>query len=401
MTASNPQPASLTPSPTVAEVERISALADPVVRNLQITQCYHELSRAVAQRLPGGANWCTVATWASRQAGQSIRRQDLQAALERLLRESTETAQAAQTLEAQSAVARGDDSGETTESLGGAIAAVWDALNPAAAFRRVSEAVALGNQKVFAEIGLAFARFLALLESGPPDEADLAAFLDNLQPGDPPDGQRYLRQAFSHYYDALHAADEKERAELALLANLEIGLHEQTRLQPEIRAAMDAPIYDPAQLRGRLLLELFPDARSRLRFIVLRLSGRAQTLLAARDRVAAEAQRLGRQVVTEHLMTLELPGGRTLRLGQDLPASIPAVLQSIDNAELRALLAQVDPTPDSQTGTGSRDWSELPDRMHFIADLFRAYHQDAGLYDPPFTDEQVAVLKTGQRPAGV
>src|ERR671919_1377411 len=75
------------PAPTVAEVERIAALTDPVVRNLQITQCYCELSRAFAARTGGGpANWCTFATWASKQAGQTIRREDLAHALDNVAR---------------------------------------------------------------------------------------------------------------------------------------------------------------------------------------------------------------------------------------------------------------------------------------------------------------------------
>src|SRR6185503_14607571 len=52
------------------------AISDSVLRNLRITQCYHELSLAVAERVAPGANWCTFATWASRQAGQTIRRED-------------------------------------------------------------------------------------------------------------------------------------------------------------------------------------------------------------------------------------------------------------------------------------------------------------------------------------
>lgn len=63
-------------TPRVEDVERICAVADPMVRNLRITQCYHELSAALADRLGAGANWCTFATWASKQAGQTIRRQD-------------------------------------------------------------------------------------------------------------------------------------------------------------------------------------------------------------------------------------------------------------------------------------------------------------------------------------
>ena len=75
----------MNPTPTVADVDRIAALVDPVVRNLQITQCYHELSTAVAALTGPLANWCTFATWASKQAGQSIRKEDLARTFEALL----------------------------------------------------------------------------------------------------------------------------------------------------------------------------------------------------------------------------------------------------------------------------------------------------------------------------
>ena len=82
--------------PTVADVDRIAALADPVLRNLQITQCYCELSRAFAARTGGApANWCTFATWASKQAGQTIRKEDLARTFERLFAESPERRRAA------------------------------------------------------------------------------------------------------------------------------------------------------------------------------------------------------------------------------------------------------------------------------------------------------------------
>jgi len=352
-------------------------MTDPVARNRHITQAYHDLAVAVAHLLPGGANWCTVATWASRQAGQTIRREDLRRAFERLLRDSAAVEAAAGELAAEAG---------GPESLAGAAQALREALSPAAAFERTADAVARGNRKVFAEIGLAFAHFLVLFDDGPPDDAALDTFMASLRPGDPPDGQGLLRRAFAHYTAAL-STEGKTRAELMLLGNLEVGFHEQTRLQPEIRAAMDAPIYEPAALRRRLLDELLPDPGARLRLAVLRLGGQAAPLLAARDRLADEAQRLGRQAITAALMTLELPRGRVLRLGHDLTAAYPVPLRTLDNPDLQALLAGVDTTPDSPLGTGGRDWSDLPGRMHFIADLFRAYHEDGSLYDLPFQEE--------------
>ncbi len=73
MNALNPGHPIATPTPTANDVQRISVMDDPVLRNWLITQCYHDLSRVLAQWLPQGANWCTLATWALRQAVPSLR----------------------------------------------------------------------------------------------------------------------------------------------------------------------------------------------------------------------------------------------------------------------------------------------------------------------------------------
>ena len=85
------------------------------------------------------------------------------------------------------------------------------------------------------------------------DAEKIAKFCEELRPGEPPDGQRYLRQAFEHYYRALFDVVEKSRIELLLLANLEIGYHEQTRLQPEINEALAAPVVPPETFARNLL----------------------------------------------------------------------------------------------------------------------------------------------------
>ena len=271
--------------PTVAEVERIAMLADPVLRNLQITQCYHELAAAMAGLTGPGANWCAAATWASKQAGQSIRKEDLQRALQRRLRGSSDANEAAQAM----AAASRDIAGQEGRSVAGAVEALWEALSPASAFERTADAVARGNRKVFEEIGCQFARFLALFAAGQPDDAQLAVFCDGLRPGDPPDGQRFLRQAFTHYHRALATDNAKTGAELLLLANLEIGFHEQTRLQPEIVEAMNAPIYDPRRCAAGWWRRCSLTPRARLRYVLAGLAGRARPLLQARDHLADEA----------------------------------------------------------------------------------------------------------------
>jgi hypothetical protein len=376
-------------------VQRIAAVSDPLLRNLQITQAYHDLSRAMARLTGAGANWCTVATWASKQAGQSIRREDLVAAFERLLRETPAIEESANAMVEASAPV----SGYEARTLGGAVGVLWDAINPAAAFQRTSDAVGRGNRKVFEEIGAEFARFLALCPGGPPSDAALEEFGNGLRQGDPPEGQQYLREAFGHYSRAMRAESPKERAELMLLANLEIGFHEQTRLQPEIVEAMNAPVVDPKDLRRRLVAELFPDPSSRIRYWLRRLARRARALLQARDSLAEEVQRLGRLAVTANLMTLTLPGPTVLRLGKDLPEGFPDLLATIEQPELVALLASVGPAQ-SEIRDGARDWGDLPERMHFIADLFRTYHFAPVLLNPPFSSDQVAEIRAGRRPAG-
>jgi hypothetical protein len=64
-------------APTLDEIDRIAGLSNPILRNLRITQCYYEISQSVAGFTGDSANWCTFATWASKQAGQTIRQEDL------------------------------------------------------------------------------------------------------------------------------------------------------------------------------------------------------------------------------------------------------------------------------------------------------------------------------------
>ena len=384
-------------APTVADVDRISALDDPVIRNLQITQCYYELSTQMAQRTGSAANWCTFATWASKQAGQTIRQQDLARALERALSNPTAlntVSPAATPLAGQDAAA-----GETQRMD----EALWDVLDPKAPFDRASAAVAQGNKKVFVEIGRIFAAFAAVcLTDASYNSTKIDAFCGDLRAGPPPDGQDYLRRAFASYYAALFATDAKERAERLLFANVAIGLHEQTRLQPEIVAALDAPVVDPHDLMARLLAARYPYPSWLVRpwLFLRRLVGRPLVAEKVVDLFAGRVRQLAHQIVTEHLMTITLPGGAYLRLGHDLRAGYPASLQTITDADLAALLAAVDPTPDSVAETGAVDWGDLAERLHFIADMFRCYQETPLLLESPFTPDQVATLKAGRLPAG-
>lgn len=384
--------------PDITEIDRIAALSDPVLRNLQITQCYFELSVALLERTGSNANWCTFATWASRQAGQSIRQEDLARALENFLMASPGPALAArevaQTLKRLKA-------GTSREAI---TKTIWQSLNISKAIARSSAAVGEGNRKVFAEIGREFARFQAeCLHDPEPDPVRLAIFCDDLRPGEPPNGQRYLHQAFTHLYAAIFEPEAKRRAELMLLANIEIGYHEQTRLQPEIQAALEDPFLDELGYIRRLTASLFPRTEAILlfsRMVLMRLLGRPPALeLAIRALVAMVVLEI-RQFLTETMMSIQFPGGIRLSLWSDLSGEYPDSLQHLTEPDLYELFARIDPTPDNLLRSGAVDWANLPERLHFIAELFRLHQQHQELYGPPFTPDQVGLIKAGQVPVG-
>jgi hypothetical protein len=381
--------------PGVAEVARVAGLTDPVLRNLLITQCYAELSAALAKRLPGAANWCTFATWASRQAGRTIRGEDLAEAV----RHGVDAWLGEGALEGVALAVRALGADASAAELR---RTVRDALIAGPALARAGDAVARGNLKVFAEIAHEFARFLEFCgHHESPDPARIEAFVATLAPGDPPAGQQYLRQAFARYYDAIVERDPAVRSERILLANLEVGFHEQTRLQPEIAEAVSAAVLEARDVTPRLLAALLPAGGflPRVRRFFTRLFGGKTPLDRAVETLVEDAARQVRAAVTEHMMTLQLARTR-LRLGHDLEAAFPPALASPRDPLLLALLARVDPTRDSPRESGARDWADLPDRMHFIADMFRCYQETRDLFDPPYSPDQIAAMKAGRRPTG-
>ena len=378
--------------PTVAEVDAIAAMSDPVVRNLRITQCYHELSAAIAERASPGANWCTFATWASRQAGQTIRGEDFARAADDILGSPEITALIAGVVR----FAAGEIGAAAHATLPAAIRRI---LDPAQALRRAADAVAVGNRKVFAEIGREFARWRGTAAaSGAPDASATAAFCASFRAGEPPEGQRLLRDAFMAYGEACRAPNDRARASLLLFANLLIGMHEQTRLQPEIQASLDASL-DADAIRPPLLALVFPGTWLEIRARVARLAGRPLPADVAIDALVGAVRRRVRLVLTELLMTLHMPGA-VLRLGSDVPGEFPPELRQLEHPALLALLATIDPTPNATARSGATDWADFRERMHYITDLFRCWHARAELFTPPYDATQVAVMRDGRRPAG-
>jgi hypothetical protein len=380
------------PTPSVSDIRRIGAIENPVLRNLEITNCYSRLAAALAARSGGdGANWCTFATWASRQAGSTIRGEDALGHLTHVLGESRWLLHPIVTLWRRllrrGLFQPGTRLGRFTAEL----------HTPFDAFELASDAVARGNLKVFEEVGFEFARYLGECPpDAPADSPAFRRFLEGLPPGDPPDGARYLRQAFARHERLREETDPSLRAQLAVLANLEIGFHEQTRLQPEILEALDAAYATPEALGRRTLEALFPSAE-RWWPVVRRPAAALVGGFAARAQRAMS--RFAREAITASFMVLSLPG-RLLALGTHLADEYPEVLRQTSDPDLTELVARFEPVPPSPDDCGARDWADVHQRMHYIVHLFCAFHLNRELSRPPFTADQVKSFGAGVVPDG-
>lgn len=363
----------------LADLRRIAALAEPVLRNLLITQRYHDLSHALAGVLgPENANWSTFATWASKTAGRSIREEDLPPELSQFLRKEAAL----------------DERFARFYRKLGPLARLAPKLDPLEVARAVIDEIALqiaeGNLRVYAELAPLFAEFAQFADESQRSDAALAAFLGKLTPG-PVDrgGQDALQTAFRSYYRAATATDPAERAELILLGSVMIGLHEQTRLQDAIAGALNAPFSERVYVR-------FGAAGPAFLHPLFRALIRAAVRLFA-SRLLDDWRRLA----TRFMMKLATPRGDELQLGQDLPPTpFDPLLAAPKSTELVTLLARYDANLETTRGSAAVDWAILEDRMGFIADLFRLNQRDPSWFRQPFEDAQQSEIEQDRIPAG-
>lgn len=349
--------------PGEEEIERIVRDDDPVSRNYRITDAYHCLSAGMAVVVDSrNVNWSTFATWASKTAGESIRNEEVPRFFLEILRLEERVAD-----HLPAWVRRLDRFGLAERVRRAAL----DTL------QEVSSQVAEGNLKVFAELAPVFSRFVSLAQEGMTEQR-LAELVTGLRPGSVESGgQELLRAAFTSYAEASGCPSDKERAERMLLANCRIGLHEQTRLQPNIEAAIDAPIDTifARRLKAGLPRYVRGPLAWLLKFWVRRL--------------LREVTEAWQEIATRYAMNLTLPGGNEIPLGgdvPDLPGGGPRELQSFDLPELKELFSRYHVGSGSNAGTAARNWARLDDRMGFIVALFRSRQQDQSLFGPPFAD---------------
>jgi len=338
------------------QIGRAISSPDPVLANLRITVTHYRLSLALREILSPetGANFHTWATWGSKQAGATIRQEDVPhiRALALLTGGGLGllgTAEVRHRLGGTRLLA------STTGTLLGSwgIHALTQQL-----LDHASRMILGGNITVIDDIGRQTARFVSTFHGHPePDAQRLEVFLGALRPGPTAaGGQTLLKNAFTHYYQARHAQDLNEKHEQMLLANLYTILHEHIRLQPYIAGAM--PL-------------------------------------------------LARRLTTQRLLNFYI-GLRKMSVGKDVvpldDVDCPCTLRHLENAELLGFLGGPggwDRTPDSLLGSHAANWADIHDRMNFICDLFRTYHFAPGLFIAPYTDAQCVDIEAGRLPRGV
>lgn len=406
---------------TPDDVRRVVALdAQPVLRNLLITQSYHDLSEAMRSRTGGSAiNWCTLGTWASKTAGRFIREEEIPKPFLKLLD-------------------KGNIFGRIASDLDpvGLLELVDKIIND------VSNYILAGNRVVYAELAQAFSDFVTEMgDDRAPDEAKLARFLSRYRPGPPePDdavwdserktlistprgGQDELRACLADCYAAMFERDPKRRAELLLRANAHGGIHEQTRLQTYIAGSLDAPIADTVLAHVHAHVDKTVEHET-ARSIIHRL---VDEVVPTTGRLIEEAWE---SFATAAMMELTLPDG-VIHLGNPIPSEpggplIPPELETIEDPTLRAMLEKYDalevreeptllervkhrleslvglghPETPSLLAAAAHDWVNLSQRMRFILVLFRSRADDAHLVQSPFSVAQRDAILGGRVPSG-
>jgi hypothetical protein len=423
-------------SSTYDDWQRIVQLdAQPVLRNLLITQGYHDLSSGFSRMLgPENVTWFSFASWSSKVVGQFIQNRELPDLLQVWTEGFGTNDQRLARLNTQLQSLHGTPGDLHQEAID---AAIRCAINDMRMY------LAMGNTQVFGELAPVFGRFLnTFIDDLAPDAAKLEQYLATLESGpiepdqialDPETrelkligrgGQTLLKDAARLYYSAKFESDPKRKAERILLANANIGLHEQTRLQTYIAGSLDAPIDNVlvSATHDALAERIGDDVLGSRGYVIV------DRLLAP---ITEHVQAVFHRFATELMMTLKLPNG-TVRLGHDLPAVpgqplFPQALVHIQDPPLETMLAQYNALAERgeelnalrdleesaekllaklgidrsiAIGTGADDWVSLSQRMRFILELFRSRQQDQRLLEATFTSSQVSGMLAGRVPEG-
>jgi hypothetical protein len=359
----------------------IAGLSDPVVRNLCITQRYHEL--AVGLRDAGlgrDATWCAFAVWASKTAGATIRGEVLPTRVKALMVGNGAI---------ESLLGRFNHGIEAWALQRLSHEHIAQAIDSVTA--DVSKHVADGNVLVFAELAPLFTtlRDACRASAGTPEQLSrsMAPALSSFSESDDASA---VAAAFSAYGEARFSP--AGRPPLVLQANTLAVAHEQRRLQPAISGALNAPITDT--LRRVIEADVVghvPVAEAR------------RVLDGLVDDVCKVLDATWDTVLTEVIMQLVTATER-FDLRRDVPplaeGMFPPDLLDIAGTAAASAVSQWDRSRGRGAPSGARDWAVLEERMNFIVNLFRSRQQDPSLFNPPFSKTQLDVLAQGQVPPG-
>jgi hypothetical protein len=376
-----------TKRPTIQPVMRfsvddIASEKDPVLRNLLITQRYHEF--AVQLRDAGigeDATWCAFAVWASKTAGATIRGEVLPKNAEKAILDNAEVQGFLQRF--NHGITGWALTHLSHDHLAQAVKAITE---------DVSASIADGNVLVFAELAPLFTDLLAAHGAADPPNPQVTtkAFAPTERVLRAADDTAGVATAFGAYRDALFAPPG--RATMVLQANTLAVAHEQQRLQPAICKALDAAISDTLRkVVENDVVRFVPTSQARRVF-----DGLMDDLCRVLDQAWSE-------VLTESLMQL-VTASETFDLHRDVPKfrghMFPVDLVDLSGTAAADAVATWDKTNGTGSPSGADNWTELPKRMNFIVNLFRSRQRDPDLFKPPFKASQVAALSRWEVPPG-
>ena len=357
------------------DIETIQDMDNLILRNLKITQSYFLLAEEM-KGVSGDKNvsWLSFGAYASKTAGYSIRHELLPDDLERVFRSFYLYRRMMRFL--RRFLVSVDERDQEMDFISQILTGIS---------LRISE----GNLLVFAELAPAFNQMAADFAADDNyDQEKLTRYLARFKPGPTEEGgQDHCIEAFSVYYEAKFATGADRKAELVFLANMLVGLHEQTRLQPKIAEALYTPVDEVLGEQVQMVTPLGNRISGWLHKAVLGIS-----------------RRVFAGIATQMFMTISLPTGE-LRLGGDVEPltrdeTFPPDLQEIQSERVRQILSRYDRSGDTLHRSRADDWSDLDDRMNYIVDLFRSYQQEPALFEPPFSPEQMVDLDGGRIPEG-
>jgi hypothetical protein len=363
-------------------VDEIAGMGDPVLRNLWITQRYHELAVQLRDAgLAEDATWCAFAVWASKTAGATIRGEELPARVRDIL--DLDEAAGGATHQFNGWLGKWDVPRLEREHL----AQVVDELTG-----QVAASIAAGNVMVFSELAPLFTILVeGAAAASAAERAATVATLRSALDAMAAEGidTETVAAAFDVYVKALDPA--AHRPTLVLGANILAVSHEQERLQPNIATALDAAVSDVfKKMVDQQITRHLPIAGLRHGF----------------DRMVTEVgqvlERAWQSALTAMMLRLETSDER-LELHRDVPpladGLYPPELTDLEGSEAEGPFRQWDRTAGVGEPTGANDWAELEERMNYIVNLFRSRQRHPALFSPPFSDDQLTELAAGRLPA--